>query len=271
MRKRVRSQDPGAEPAGGAATLVRGLEILRAFRPGDATLGNQDLIDRTGLPKATVSRLTAVLIDLGYLNYDDSLGRYSIGPATVSLGYGALSSSAVVHLARPLMQSLAERTGAAVALGMLDGSHVVYLASCRSLSPVSLRLDSGSRIPIWRTAMGLALLSDMEQPQLSALLDRMVAAEPEHEARIREVVANMDGELDRMGFISVFGTWYSYINAVGVPFHPTDGSPSIALTCGGIVDILPRDRCLNEIGPALVEMRDSLARLLAGPSGQSPG
>ena len=76
------------------------------------------------------------------------LGRYSIGPATVSLGYSALSSSPVVHMARPLMQELADQTGAAVALGTRDGLEMVYLANCRSMCPVSLRLNVGSRLPL---------------------------------------------------------------------------------------------------------------------------
>ncbi len=39
-------------------SLLRGIEILRAFRPGAGLLGNSELADRTGLSTATVSRLT---------------------------------------------------------------------------------------------------------------------------------------------------------------------------------------------------------------------
>ena len=49
-----------------ANTLARGLEVLRCFRVGDALLGNKEIAQRTGLPKATVSRLTHTLIELGY-------------------------------------------------------------------------------------------------------------------------------------------------------------------------------------------------------------
>src|SRR5690606_22704261 len=80
MRKRTKPTDgsDGADVGNAAASLTRGLEILRAFTADDATLGNQDLIERTGLPKATVSRLTYTLVGLGYLHYDETLGRYSI-------------------------------------------------------------------------------------------------------------------------------------------------------------------------------------------------
>lgn len=266
MRKRTRSAEgsEAVEVSSSNAALTRGLEILRAFTLNDTTLGNQDLIERTGLPKATISRLTATLASLGYLHYDDRLGRYSIGPATVSLGYSALSSSAVVHLARPLMQDLADRTGAAVALGTRDGPEMVYLANCRSMSPVSLRLNVGSRLPLWRTAMGLAYLAEMVPDIRTAVTDQLAQAEPEQADRIRQAVADALTQRAVQGFVVGFGIWYSYINAVGVAFRPTDGSPLVALTCGGIVDILSQDHCCGFVGPELVHLTQRLRGSLAG-------
>lgn len=266
MRKRVIPAEgsEGAEASNPAASLTRGLDILRSFTAEDATLGNQELIERTGLPKATVSRLTATLVSLGYLHYDTQLGRYSIGPATVSLGYSALSSSAVVHMAQPLMQELADRTGVAVALGTRDGLEMVYLANCRSQSPVSLRLNVGSRLPIWRTAMGLAYLAEMRPDIRDDVVAQMIAQDPAQQTRIRDAVAQAIDSHARHGFVASFGTWYSYINAVGVAFRPTDGSPLVAITCGGIVDIIPRDVCLSRVGPDLVATVERLRARLTG-------
>lgn len=266
MRKRalpVEGAD-GVEASNSAASLTRGLEILRSFTANDSTLGNQELIERTGLPKATVSRLTATLVSLGYLHYDAQLGRYSIGPATVSLGYSALSSSAVVHMAQPLMQELADRTGVATALGTRDGLEMVYLANCRSQSPVSLRLNVGSRLPIWRTAMGLAYLAEMRPDIRDEVVAQIIATEPEHEARIRTSLAEAIDSYRHHGFVATFGSWFSYINAVGVAFRPTDGSPLVAITCGGIVDIIPQDACMSSVGPDLVRATARLRERLNG-------
>jgi DNA-binding IclR family transcriptional regulator len=266
VRKRSRLTDgtKGADNTSAAASLTRGLEILRAFTIDDATLGNHDLIERTGLPKATVSRLTAALVNLGYLHYDDALGRYCIGPATVALGYSALSTNPVIHLARPLMQDLADSTGAAVALGTRDGLEMVYLANCRSMSPVSLRLNVGSRLPIWRTAMGLAYLAEMAPGIRASVVEQLCGGDPENAERIRASVADAEDQYARQGFVSAFGVWYSYINAVGVAFRPTDGSPLVALTCGGILDILPREKCVSRVGPELVELTEVLRAQLSG-------
>src|SRR6516165_2654986 len=49
--------------------LARGFEVLRAFKPTDGMLGNQEIAARTKLPKPTVSRLTYTLTRLGYLTH----------------------------------------------------------------------------------------------------------------------------------------------------------------------------------------------------------
>ncbi|KAA9368830.1 IclR family transcriptional regulator [Ochrobactrum quorumnocens] len=266
MKKRAKpsSVDLDKDSAQVSSALVRGLEILRSFTPNDISLGNQELIDRTGLPKATISRLTLTLVNLGYLNYDDNLGRYSIGPATISLGYSGLSSNAVVYMAMPLMRKLAEKTGVAVAMGLREQREMVYIANARSENPVSLRLNVGSRLPIWRTAMGLSYYVGMEEAQREILLEQMLAAEPEHAEKIRRLTSHALEDFARDGFVASCGDWYSYINAVGIPFRPTDGTQLVAITCGGITDIAPRGACYAEIGPALRQLTVELQERLIG-------
>lgn len=266
MRKRNNPTE-AAEPAGtgtSAASLTRGLAILRAFTPDDATLGNQDLIERTGLAGATVSRLTQTLVSLGYLHYDHVLGRYSIGAATVSLGYSALSSNPIIHIARPLMQELADWTGAAVALGARVGLEMVYLANCRSMSPVTLQLNVGSRVPIARTAMGLAYLADLDEDARRPLIEELNQLHPGQSERLTADIDRAIRDARQLGFVTAFGSWHSYINAVGVTFHASDGSATVALTCGGIVDILPPEHCRREVGPRLVRLVQELREGLEG-------
>ena len=50
--------------------------MLRAFRPGSEALGNGDLAERTGLSRATVSRLTQTLVDAGWLQHDAARRAY---------------------------------------------------------------------------------------------------------------------------------------------------------------------------------------------------
>ena len=79
----------GAEPSDRkfVVALARGLEVLRAFHVRDGFLGNQEIADRTGLPKPTVTRLTYTLCKLGYLMQVPRLGKYQLAPSAITLGY----------------------------------------------------------------------------------------------------------------------------------------------------------------------------------------
>ena len=81
--------------------LSRGLEVLRAFRPNDGLLGNQEIAARTNLPKATVSRLTYTLTKLGYLTPVPRFEKYQLAPSALLLGYAALANLGVRHLSEP--------------------------------------------------------------------------------------------------------------------------------------------------------------------------
>ena len=63
------------QPLHEESALGRGLMILRAFDIGEPYLGNAAIAERTGLAKATVSRLTQTLLELGYLLYRADLVR----------------------------------------------------------------------------------------------------------------------------------------------------------------------------------------------------
>ncbi|MEQ1955938.1 IclR family transcriptional regulator [Mesorhizobium sp. CN2-181] len=273
MRKRNKPIVAPTEDDAGqhSLALVRGLQILRTFTPADSSLGNQDLIERTGLPKATISRLTYTLVGLGYLLYDPALGRYRIGPATVSLGYSGLSTSAVIYMAKPLMQALAIETGVAVAMGMRDGHEMVYVANCRPETPVTLRLNVGSRLPIWQTSMGLAYLAAMEEGARDKIIGKLLVAYPDIRDKMLGTIDRALESYARQGFVTSFGEWYSYINAVGMPFRPTDGSQLVAITCGGIKDLAPVEECLTSFAPKLKALVEELqSRLLRSDPPSQP-
>lgn len=89
-------------------------------------------------------------------------------------------------------------------------------------------------------------------------------AEPDKAALIATAIDDAIAQYARQGYVTSFGAWHSYIHAVGVPFRPRDGSPLVAITCGGIGEIITEDRAHGEIGPALVAMVKALGSELEG-------
>ena len=235
--------------------LARGLNVLRCFRKGDRFLGNQEIAARTGLPKATVSRLTQTLTTLGYLHHSKRFNQYSLGAAVLSLGYSMLGNSDILQAARPLMQELADSAEASVSLAARDGLHMVYLENCVAhANMITLRIDVGARTRIANTAMGRALLCGLPEDERSELITQIHKATPQEEWPA--IKAGIDqGAIDyqQRGFCLSLGDWRENVNSIAVPLIHADGSVQ-AINCGGPSWQLSAEKLEKEIGPRLVEI-----------------
>jgi DNA-binding IclR family transcriptional regulator len=138
-------------------SLERGVAILRAFRPGADLLGNGDLAERTGLSRATVSRLTQTLVDSGMLEHDRRRRAYRLAAPVLSLAHAMRTGSPVLQLAGPLMRTEAEQRKINVGLAVADGDEMVYLESVRYSHRVAWRnVVAGQRAPMELTSLGRA-------------------------------------------------------------------------------------------------------------------
>ena len=234
--------------------LARGLEILRAFEPGDGPLGNQELAERTGLPKATISRLTYTLSALGYITYLERLGKYQLGTPVLALGYASLAGMEIRQTARPAMQELAERESVSVALAGRDRMSMRYLQTCHPESLATLRLEIGARVPLESTSIGLAFLSALPEGERGYLMERIEERSGADWPEISDGIAQAEEDIAKKGFCTSFGKWRSDVHAVGVPLVPRDGAAVMAFNCGGPAFMLDKDRMEQDVGPRLVDL-----------------
>lgn len=244
--------------------LARGLDVLRVFTPTDSLLGNQEIAQRTGLPKATISRLTYTLTKLGYLLHIERLSKYTLAPAALSIGYAALINLRIRQVAQPFMQELADHTGAAVALGIRDRLNLIYIEQARGNASSMLRLELGARIPIATTAMGRALLAAAPEKERQWLMGHIAKHAGDNWSPLRDRIEQAVNDYEKRGFTLSLGEWQSDISAVGVPLVAADGSGAYAFNCGAPAFQLTRERLENDIGPRLVSMVQKVHAALTG-------
>lgn len=243
--------ESGAKDRKFVTALARGLEVLRAFRPGDGFLGNREIADRTGLPKPTVTRLTYTLTKLGYLSYSERLERYQLGTGVLALGYATLSSFGIRQVARPLMQELADTVDASVALGARERLSMIYLENARGSGAVTLRLDVGSRIPIATTAMGKAFLAVLPEGERTYLMDHIRRRAGRDWPDVRIGIEDALRDYHEKGYVKTVGSWERDVNSVGVPLVNTQNGDIYAFNCGGPSFLLPEKRLDTDLGPRL--------------------
>jgi DNA-binding IclR family transcriptional regulator len=244
--------------------LARGLEILRAFTPSEGLLGNQELVSRTGLPKATVSRLTHTLTKLGYLSHIERLEKYQLAPGALSIGYSALANMRIRQIARPYMQELADYAAASVALGSRDRLNLIYVEHCRGNEGVMLRLDLGSRVPLATTAMGRALLAALPVKEREYLMSHIARKEGDRWPKVRAGLERAIRDLAAKGFTTSIGEWEPDIAGVGVPLVLADGSGVFSFNCGAPAFQLTQERLETDIGPRLVNVVRNIEAALTG-------
>ncbi|MCC5857592.1 MAG: IclR family transcriptional regulator [Ectothiorhodospiraceae bacterium] len=234
--------------------LARGLKILRAFGPGDDFLGNAELARRTGIPRPTISRLTATLTALGYLRYSDRMEKYQLGPGVLALGFRYLASMSIRDIARPFMQKLADDTDCLVALGTEDGDHITYIETCHGNGPLIVRMEVGSRIPVATSAIGRAYVAGLPEDRRErylAWLKRHVG--PDQWPQLERMLQDGCQQHQEWGYCVGLGEWEPDVHGVAVPLILPDGEV-LALNCGGLAQRLTDRVIKDHLGPRLVNM-----------------
>jgi DNA-binding IclR family transcriptional regulator len=226
------------------------VELLRCFTPAESLLGNQELAARTGLAKATVSRLTYTLAQLGCLKKQPSSGKYHLDVGVLAFGYQMLSNLSIRAVAHPFMEELARHAQAAVAMAARDRLQMVYLDVVQGQANLTMRRQVGSYLPLHRSSMGRACLAAMPEKEREFLLDHI---RKRHAADWREIRRGLDRafqDYQDYGYCLSIGEWARDVNSVAVPLvHKEHGI--LTFNCGGPSFQLPRDRLEDDIGPRL--------------------
>lgn len=234
--------------------LARGLEVLSCFHAGDHFLGNNQIAERTGLAKSTVSRLTYTLTEMGYLRFSPSLNKYRLGTAVLSLSYSLLGQMDVRRVARPLMQALAEHTLAAVNLGVRDRLSMVYIDTYRNASTYAVQLDVGSQISIATTSMGRAYLAALQKEERLAVMEKIRESDEQNWPQVQEGITRAIEEYREKGYCLSLGEWRKEVHAIAVPLVPGDGSEIMVFSCSGASFQLRPQIMDEDIGPRLLNL-----------------
>jgi DNA-binding IclR family transcriptional regulator len=159
--------EPPAASAEPPSILSKAFDLLRAFDASERVMTLSELSRAAQLPKSTVHRLLARLIDLDAVEhhrggYKLSLGLLEFGAATPAAG--------MRDLALPHMAGLYHWSGETVHLAVLRHFDVVYMEKiARPDSPASIS-SVGARLPANCTAIGKALLAWEDPDDLADFL-----------------------------------------------------------------------------------------------------
>lgn len=171
---RSRAGIASAEPAEGGLyvqSVEKAFAVLHAFA-GRSRMGLTEVAAATGLDRSAAQRFLHTLERLGYLRKDPRSRQFELTVRMLELGRHYIAGSALVERAQPFLLHLSRQTEEAVNLTVLDGAEIVYVARLLSRHAIAMNLSTGSRLPAYCTAPGIAILSRLPKAEATAILRR---------------------------------------------------------------------------------------------------
>lgn len=231
--------------ASGVQSLDRALQLLEVLADAGGSMRLAELETATGLPLPTIHRLIRSLVHNGYVRQEPSR-RYALGPSLIRLGETAgrsLGTWAGQHHLAELVAEIGETSNMAV----LEGDAVVYVAQVPSAHSMRMFTEVGRRVQAHCTGVGKALLSQLSDHQVLALLRRTgmpaktVRTHTDPDALLGEL-----GEIREQGWAVDDAEQEIGVRCVAVPLTGAPilaaisvSGPSGRITMGRVAEIAP--------------------------------
>ena len=156
-----------------SSIVSKSSSVLDTICASSAPLSFTQVARLTGLPKSSTHRILSILIEERLIACDRDRQTYEPGTRLIGWAVSALGANDMPGLSAAAMERLNEKTGAHVALSILDGSSVLYLKTVDSIEPYRLAPRIGERSAIHACAAGKAMLAHVRPQRRQATISRL--------------------------------------------------------------------------------------------------
>lgn len=247
------------EPVTGTQSVERALGLLSAFSEEHPQRRISELTAVTGLGQSTVSRLVGALVSLGFLNQDERSGLYGIGPTVVRLAGIGLNQSPVHQQSRQLTQNLAARLGLGANVAERQGDQIFYLCHFEGLAQPRSATMVGRGGPLYATAMGKALLSEVPPAEIEELIGRTYPAYTPNTITDLDTLLGGLAEVRGQGFATEVEELAFGRACLAAPIRDRSGVVVAALSVSGPLSAMDLGNRKVELSMTVIECADQIS------------
>lgn len=224
---RPRGEVPTLREPRYSQSLERGLAILGCFTSEQPIRGIAEIADALGMSRSTTHRYALTLVALGYLEQGASR-KYRLGLRPTDLGTAALNSTGLREASRLYLEQLRRATGYTVALGALDGIHLVYVEHLShrryDLAPDDPKVRVGVRVPAYCTSMGKLLLAFLpKKDRDNVLAEIRCTRRTEHTITRKKLLREQLAEIPTLGYAISDEEFHPGVRSIAVPVYDDSG------------------------------------------------
>lgn len=223
-----------------------------------------DIVAESHLPKSTVHRILAALVEEGFLQGHADQG-FEPGPRLTTLSGRVMASMDVSSLARPIIETLVTSTDCTIHLAAVSGDHMVYVIREDPSTPYRMRSRVGLPVPLHATAVGKAYLAFQSTQTVAAYAAR-TGLPPRTEATITQLDDLYEEleQINKQNYALDLGENEPGTVCIAAPVRDHTGQISHGLSASSISLAYP-ERSIETIAPSLVHAASELTQRLGGP------
>lgn len=224
--------EPGAGGKSSVKSARRVLGILELLGSSPDGLRFPEIADLLGLPKSSLHALLTTMHRMGWISFDESTRTYRIGVRAWEAGQSYNHARDLALVADEHLRAARAELNETIQLGVLDGTHVLYIAKVDADRPFRLVSRAGMRLPAWATGLGKVLLAYLPPDELRRRMTD-VTFEPFTDRTVRDMA-----QLERvLATIRAEGTGRdegehtAFVYCVAAPVRGKSGAVVAALSC----------------------------------------
>lgn len=202
-----------------------------------------DVVEATGLAKATVHRILATLSDREFITVSPD-GGYLPGPKILAMAGRALQRIDISAIAQPYVDELVAAVHCTVHVGAVNGDEIVYLIRTDSDKPYQMPSRVGHAIPMHSSGIGKVVLSGYTDDGLERFVSRAgLSYRTEHTITTLEGLRSEIDRVRRVGYALDREENVPGVGCVAAPIRDHTG----AITYGLSISTLTLEHTVEQI------------------------
>ncbi|WGI19964.1 IclR family transcriptional regulator [Latilactobacillus sakei] len=155
---------------GGVLLKVKAIMDLLSEKNDGLTL--KEICEGVDISKSTTLKILTTLQHIGFVRRLEEEKKYYLGTDLISYGQNALSGFDITDVAGIYLKELRNVTGETVNLGIESNDKIILLQKFESLQSIKLNSKVGSKLDLYSSAMGKAMLSTMSDEMIADYFSR---------------------------------------------------------------------------------------------------
>jgi DNA-binding IclR family transcriptional regulator len=249
-----------------AKSAFRALAIMEFIAQCKTGATHSEIASGLNIPKSSLTGLLRDLEQPGYLHFEKSTSRYSIGSQVMFLANAYLRNLNVVREAAPIVHRIFVELNEFSALTLPQGDDCIVVCAESAASPLAHSLNLGQRLPMLANAVGRVILAFLDDAEIEEYLatHRPVAHTPHTITKLKDIRDELK-KVRKAGIAFAREEYLPGITGIAAPVFNIEGRPiasvGIAVPTARLTDKLER-----KIASVLLENAGMLSRLLGAGS-----